>query len=176
MMSHPRWIQARTVARSLMVVSAAALLLAGCANPWQRVQAGASQNDLMAKLGPPKEIYTLPDGNKRLLWPTRPFGETTTAAVINPAGVVVTIEQALTAENFAQAQIGVWTQQDVQTRFGLPEETGYFGGVKLTVWTYRYMQDNFWYMLYSFYFDDKGILRTTQNMVDPLRDPTVNAM
>ncbi len=84
-MSHSRLIQGRTVARSLMAVSAAVLLLAGCANPWQRFQAGAAQSDLIAKLGPPKEVYTLPDGNKRLLWPTHPFGETTTAAVVNPA-------------------------------------------------------------------------------------------
>jgi hypothetical protein len=176
MMSHSRLPQHRTVTRSLILASAAALLLAGCANPWQRVQAGASQSDLVAKLGPPKEVYTLPDGNKRLLWPTRPLGETTTAAVVNPAGVVVNIEQALTVENFSQAQVGVWTQHDVQARFGLPEETGYFAGVKLTVWTYRYQQNNYWYMLYNFYFDDKGILRTTQNMVDPLRDPSLNAM
>jgi len=160
-----------TPTRCVMLAGAATLLLSGCANPWQQFQAGAPQSALVAKFGPPKEVYTLPDGNKRLLWPTRPYGETTTAAVVNPSGVTVSIEQALTTQNFDRAQVGTWTQHDVQIRFGLPEETAYYPLMKRSVWSYRFQEDNYWYMLYHFYFDDAGVLRMTQKMVDPLHDP-----
>lgn len=42
--------------------------------------------------------------------------------------------------------------------------------MKREVWTYRYLEDNVWYMMYSFYFDDRGILRLTQKTPDPMHD------
>lgn len=152
-------------------IGAAALLTLGaCANPWQEFQAGASESALVAKLGPPKEVYQLPNGDRRLMWPTRPLGETTTAAEINPAGIAVNVEQALTANNFAQAQPQVWTQHDVLIHFGIPEETAYFPLMKRQVWSYRYTENNIWYMLYHFYFDNNGVLQTTQKSDDPLHN------
>jgi hypothetical protein len=162
--------RARRNARHCVLAGLAACLLNACAAPWQAVPPGASQSALLAKLGPPKESYALPDGTTRLLWPTRPNGETTTAAVIDPAGRVLSLEQALTAQNFYQARVGVWTRHDVQVRFGLPEQTAYFRMSQRTVWTYRF-QDGYWYKLYNFYFDDSGVLRNTQDMPDPLHDP-----
>jgi hypothetical protein len=167
----PRLMIGSPAARSILVSGALALLLGGCANPWQEFQAGVPESALIAKLGPPKETYLLPDGNKRLLWPTRPYGETTTAAVVDPSGRTLNIEQALTTANFDQAQVGVWTQHDVQMRFGLPEETAYFPLMKRAVWSYRFQENNYWYMLYHFYFDDNGLLQMTQKTVDPMHDP-----
>jgi hypothetical protein len=149
---------------------ACALALAGCANPWQEFQAGAPENALVARLGPPKETYTLPNGNRRLMWPTQPMGETTTAADIGPDGRALAIQQVLTATNFAQAVPQVWTQHDVLIHFGKPEETAYFPLMKREVWSYRYVESNIWYMLYHFYFDDQGVLQMTQKSMDPLHD------
>jgi hypothetical protein len=149
----------------------AALTLSACANPWQEFQAGTPESTLLAKLGPPKEVYALPNGNKRLMWPTQPLGETTTAADIDPNGIAVTIEQVLTTRHFAQAQPQTWTQHDVLIHFGKPEETAYFPLMKREVWSYRYVENNIWYKLYHFYFDDKGVLQTTQKSDDPLHDP-----
>jgi len=154
-----------------LLAGTAACLLNACAAPWQAVQPGASQSALLAKLGPPPESYALPDGNTRLLWPTRPNGEITTAAVLDANGTVLSLAQVLTAQNFYQARMDVWTLHDVQIRFGLPEQTAYFPLSRLTAWTYRY-QDGYWYKLYCFYFDDSGVLRTTQEMPDPLHDPS----
>jgi hypothetical protein len=176
MMSSSHFIPRSRAAHCILLAGAATLLLGGCANPWQEFHAGATQNALVAKLGPPKEVYTLPDGNKRLLWPTRPYGETTTAAVIDPSGTALSVEQALTDDNFYQAQVGVWTQHDVQIRFGLPEETAYFPLMKRAVWTYRYRENDYWYMLYHFYFDDNGVLRLTQKTTDPLHDPDTRGL
>jgi len=146
------------------------LALSACANPWQEFHAGTPETALVAKLGPPKEVYQLANGNRRLMWPTRPLGETTTAADIAPDGMAVDVEQILTLNNFAQAQPQVWTKNDVLQHFGKPEETAYFPLMKREVWSYRYLENNIWYMLYHFYFDDQGVLHTTQKSDDPLHD------
>jgi len=115
-----------------------ALLLAGCAQPWQQFQ---------------------------------PMGETTTAADIDGSGKIVNVRQVLQPNEFYKAQIGTWTKSDVLVNFGRPVETSYYPLMKREVWTYRYLEDNVWYMMYSFYFDDQGLLRTTQKTPDPLHDP-----
>jgi hypothetical protein len=157
--------------RRALVACAGALLLAGCAQPWQGYTAGADQSTVLTRLGPPREVYDLPNGGKRLMWPTQPMGEYTTAADIDASGKIVNVRQVLQVNEFYRAEIGKWTRNDVLINFGRPEETSYFPLMKREVWTYRYYEDNVWYMLYSFYFDDQGLLRTTQKSPDPLHDP-----
>ena len=158
-------------ARSALVALACAVVLAGCAQPWQNYQAGADQSTLITRLGPPREVYDLPNGGKRLMWPTQPMGETTTAADIDASGKIVNVRQVLQPNEFYRAEVGKWTRDDVLVNFGRPVETNYFRLMKREVWTYRYLEDNVWYMMYSFYFDDQGILRLTQKTPDPLHDP-----
>jgi len=157
--------------RRLVVACASALALAGCVQPWDRFHAGDDASAVIARLGQPREVYNLPDGGKRLMWPSQPLGETTVAADINPSGKVVGVRQVLQPSEFYRAQIGTWTRTDVLVNFGRPVETSYFPLMKKQVWTYRYLEDGVWYMLYSFYFDDGGILRMTQKTPDPLHDP-----
>jgi hypothetical protein len=163
--------QRRVHLRRAALTCLGALLLAGCAQPWQQFQQGEDEAAVVARLGPPREVYDLPNGGKRLMWPTQPMGETTTAADIDSAGKVVNVRQVLQPNEFYRAQIGTWTRSDVLVNFGRPEETSYFPLMKREVWTYRYMETNIWYMMYSFYFDDQGILRLTQKTPDPLHDP-----
>ncbi len=85
------------------------------------------------------------------------MGETTTAADIDGTGKIVNVRQVLQPNEFYRAQIGTWTKSDVLVNFGRPVETSYFPLMKREVWTYRYLEDNVWYMMYSFYFDDQGI-------------------
>lgn len=121
-----------------------------------------------------REIYDLPGGGKRLMWPTQPMGETTTAADVDASGKVVAVRQVLQPSEFYKAQIGTWTKQDVLVHFGRPEETAYFPLMKREVWSYRYLENNVWYQLYHFYFDPEGILRLTQKTPDPLHEPERN--
>lgn len=163
--------QRRVHLRRAALACLGTLLLAGCAQPWQQFQQGEDESAIVARLGPPQEVYDLPNGGKRLMWPTQPMGETTTAADIDGAGKIVNVRQVLQDNEFYRAQIGTWTKSDVLVNFGRPEETSYFPLMKREVWTYRYMEANVWYMMYSFYFDDQGILRLTQKTPDPLHDP-----
>ena len=129
---------------------ALALLLTACAQPWQNYQPGADSSTITAKLGPPREVYDLPNGGRRLMWPTQPLGEVTTAADIDASGKIVSVRQVLDENEFYKAQIGTWTRKDVLINFGRPVETSYFPLMKREVWTYRYMEANVRYMMYSF--------------------------
>ena len=52
----------RISARLPVLVASAATLLAGCAQPWQQYQAGQDESAIVARMGPPREIYDLPGG------------------------------------------------------------------------------------------------------------------
>ena len=74
---------------AFLTVCTAVSVLTGCAGPPPQVEPGADQSALVARLGPPKETYDLPNGGKRLMWPTQPMGTTTTAADIDASGKVL---------------------------------------------------------------------------------------
>jgi hypothetical protein len=146
----------------------AALLLAGCAQNPLAYQPGANAATLSARLGQPSEVYPLADGGKRLMWPTQPFGETTVAADVAADGTIQSVRQVLQPSEFARAQVGTWTEHDVLTNFGRPEESVYMPLKNQEVWSYRYQEGGTWKLLYNFYFDHSGVLRMTQKSPDTL--------
>jgi hypothetical protein len=161
---------------ALVMICTAVLTFAGCAQPYQQIEVGSDQAALIARMGPPKEIYDLPNGGKRLMWPTQPMGTTTTAADIDASGKVVSARQVLQENEFYRAEVGKWTHDDVLVNFGRPFEKSYFPLMKREVWSYRYQESNVFYMIFNFYFDDQGIVRQTQKSPDPLRDPSRRSM
>jgi len=152
----------------------AALVSAACVQPWQGFKAGEPEANVIARLGPPDEVYDLPGGAKRLMWPTQPMGEVTTAADIDSAGKVTSVRQVLQPNEFYRAEVGKWTKVDVLLNFGRPEEITSFASIKREVWSYRYLEDGVWYQLFHFYFDDAGVLRSTQKSPDPLHEQNDN--
>src|SRR5579864_1136697 len=171
------WVSVSSItgARALVwrasALCAAVLIAAACAQPWQQFQAGEDQSAIIARLGPPREVYDLPNGGKRLMWPTQPMGSTTVAADVDASGKIVNVRQVLQSSEFYRAEIGKWTRNDVLINFGKPMETSYFRLSNREVWSYRYVENNVTYLLYNFLFDDQGMLRQTQKSPDPLRDP-----
>ena len=151
-------------------LAAAMVLMAGCAQPWQSIEPGTDQSALIARLGPPRETYNLPDGGKRLMWPTQPMGTTNTVADIDTSGKVVSVRQVMQESEFNRARVNEWTRNDVLINFGRPAETAYFSRMQREVWSYRYVENNIDYMMFHFYFDNQGILRLTQKTPDPMRD------
>ncbi|NML31926.1 hypothetical protein HHL14_13900 [Paraburkholderia sp. G-4-1-8] len=147
----------------------AAALLAGCAQPWTAFQPGEDASLLATRLGKPAETYSLPDGGKRLMWPTQPLGYTTIAADVSADGKIESVRQVLQPDEFNQAQVGAWTKQDVLVHFGRPAATKAMPRLNEEVWSYRYRDSGTWQLLYNFYFDQSGVLRLTQQSPDPLR-------
>jgi hypothetical protein len=150
------------------VGAAVAILLSGCAQDQIAFQPGDNAVKLSARLGQPSETYPLPDGGKRLMWPTQPFGETTVAADVSATGSIQNVRQVLQPNEFSRAQVGTWTKHDVLTSFGRPEESVYFPLTKREVWSYRYQEGGVWKLLYNFSFDQAGVLRMTQKSPDTL--------
>lgn len=157
----------------LLLACAVALTLSACAQPYQQIQPGTDEATVISRLGKPKETYDLPDGGKRLMWPTQPMGTTTTVADLDSSGKVLGMRQVLQENEFYRAEVGKWTRNDVLINFGRPFETSYFSRTQREVWSYRYLENNINYMIFHFYFDDQGILRLTQKMPDPSRDPSL---
>ncbi|TCK32443.1 hypothetical protein B0G84_8237 [Paraburkholderia sp. BL8N3] len=155
-----------------MLVSSGAFALLACAQPHQQVSPGENESALIARLGSPRETYDLPNGGKRLMWPTQPMGSTTTAADVDSSGKVVSVRQVLQDTEFYRAEVGKWTRNDVLANFGKPFETAYFKRMDRQVWSYRYMENNIDHMIFNFFFDDQGVLRQTQKMPDPKYDPS----
>ncbi|MFT4066140.1 hypothetical protein [Paraburkholderia sp.] len=147
-----------------------ALILAGCAQPWQQFQAGQDQSAVIARMGPPREVHELPNGGRRLMWPTQPMGSTTVAADIDASGKIVSVRQVLQLSEFNRAQIGTWTRDDVLVNFGRPVETAFFRRSQREVWSYRYTENNITHLLFNFSFDTSGVLREVSRTPDPLRD------
>lgn len=150
--------------------------LAGCA--WmvpreQRAQAllGGTEADVRASQGTPAEIYRLKNGNTRWLYPTQPLGQVTYAAEFDSNGKLISFRQVLRTLEFARAEIGKWTRQDVLEQFGKPVETSYFPLMQRETWSYRFKHEDVWPSLYHFYFDPAGILRLTQVSPDPMYEP-----
>jgi hypothetical protein len=150
-----------------------ALMLGACVQPWQQFEAGQDQSTIIARMGPPRETYDLPNGGRRLMWPTQPMGTTTVAADIDASGKIVNVRQVLQISEFNRAQIGTWTRNDVLINFGRPVDTAFFRLSQREVWSYRYVENNITPLLFSFSFDTSGVLRETQRTPDPLRDPTL---
>ncbi|AMP37678.1 MULTISPECIES: dethiobiotin synthetase [Ralstonia solanacearum species complex] len=149
----------------LLAALAASAMAFGCASPaWQSVPPGAGEAELRAALGTPREVYRLPDGSRRWLYPAP--GATKWAAQIGPDGRVVSVRQMLTAEEFGMARVGEWTMQDVLVHFGAPTESAYFPLMRRKVWSYRFDEDGVQYATMHFYFNPDGLLVLTQIMPD----------
>ncbi|MFK0376590.1 hypothetical protein [Pandoraea sp. NPDC090278] len=152
-----------------------ALSLTACITPtWQQLPASASQAEVQAQLGKPKEVYPLAPGVTRWLYPTKPFGEETIAADFDAQGRLLHVTQVLSTQEFNKVEIDKWTKTDVLHHFGEPVETSAFPLMKREVWTYRFKQDDVWFSMMNFYFDADGIVKTTQISPDPLHEKRDN--
>lgn len=156
--------------RRAAVACVAVLTLAACAQPWQQFQAGQDQSAIIARLGQPREVYNLPDGGRRLMWPTQPMGVTTVAADVDASGKILNVRQVLQTSEFNRAVIGKWTRDDVLINFGRPVETVFFRLSQREVWSYRFVENHITHLLFNFSFDTDGVLRETMRTPDPLRD------
>ena len=156
--------------RRIALIGVTALMLAACAQPWQQFEPGQDQAAIIARMGQPREVYDLPGGGRRLMWPTQPMGSTTVAADIDASGKIVNVRQVLQLNEFNRAEIGQWTRNDVLINFGRPVQTQFFRLSQREVWSYRYTESNIHHMLFSFAFDTNGVLRETQRSPDPMFD------
>ena len=151
----------------------AAALLAGCAGlgPVALVP-GESESSVLAKLGQPTRVIGDQAGSGRILeYMNGPFGQTTYHARIDSAGRLMSYEQVLTTQKFAEIKVGTTTKADVLRLIGTPSETVYLALPKLEVWSYPYKENPIADSMMHVHFNNAGIVQKMLNGPDLRRDP-----
>lgn len=150
----------------------ALLLLSACAGLCGPPLApGATEADVLARLGRPTHVY--PDGGGRVLeYMHGPMGQTTDMARIGPDGRLQSIEQVLTMEKFARIVPGQTRQDEVLRTVGAPSEIRFYRNVGMNGWNYPFKESNTWDSMMTIYIDDTGLVRRLENGPDPRRMPS----
>jgi len=108
--------------RHLWPALLAASMLAACATSnLDRLQPGASTEQIRAEMGSEVASYALPGGGKRLEFRGR--GARTYMVDVDAAGKMVRVTQVLTPQNFRTIEAGMTTEQ-LRMALGQPDNVG----------------------------------------------------
>lgn len=99
--------------------------------------AGVSQDQIVARMGPPEMRRPMEGGITRLEFPTGPYGHHTWFVDVDAAGQVVRSEQVLTERNFNLVAPGM-TQAQLRQRLGRPNSVFKLARSRGVVWNYRF--------------------------------------
>lgn len=135
----------------------APLLLAACASyDGLGLRPGvASEGEVRRTMGEPAIELGNPDGSRQMAYPRGPFGNQTYMVQVGKDGLLQSIRQVLTDDNFYRIQPGQ-TRDDVLRLIGPPLETMEFPRLHQVAWDYRY-QDTWGYVaIFSVMFDEQG--------------------
>lgn len=138
----------------------AALLLAGCANPWNtmNVPVGASRDAVIARAGQPARVLPLPGGGQRLQYTLQPQGQYAFNVDLDATGHVTRSQQVLTEANLGRIQPG-WSRDDVLREFGPPARIDRVASFQGDVMTYRWYGGDGNDMFYYVYVDPRGVVQ-----------------
>lgn len=159
-----------------LTLTIVAATLFGCASfGGQPLVPGETETAVLAKLGRPTHVFQ--DGNVKILeYMTGPFGQTTHFARIDPEHRLISYEQVLTSQKFAQIDIGRATKADVLHLIGTPSETSYLDLPQLEVWSYPYWESPVSDSVMHVHFDRSGIVQKILNAPDLRRESDWGAL
>ena len=126
--------------RSCLAALAAALLAACAGGPYSPhdVHPGAARAEVLAIMGPPTGVYTMPDGHARLEYNRMPAGKHTFMIDFDANDRVVRWENVLDENHFAAIVAGM-SHEDVLRLIGPPTYTWhYFRPTPGITWLYRF--------------------------------------
>jgi hypothetical protein len=154
------------------LVLAAALLLAGCAHPWNTVNLapGTPRDEVIARAGQPVRVVPLPGGGQRLQYTLQPLGRYAFMVDLDPAGRLVSARQVLTELNFERIEPGRWTRDDVEREFGPPAMIDRVTSFQGDVLTYRWADRNE-PMFYWVYVDPRGVVQRAHPGMEFINSP-----
>lgn len=154
-----------------LVAPLAAAALAGCAASYGPgpLAPGATEADVVARMGTPTGRHALPDGARRLEFARGPFGRETYMVDLDANGRVVRIRQALGEQQFLAMQPGM-TREEVLREFGRPADARRVGFVGREVWSWRYpTNDCLWFR--ATFGPDGRLIDGGGYLPDPMCDP-----
>ncbi|HEY8358248.1 MAG TPA: hypothetical protein VIL30_12385 [Ramlibacter sp.] len=155
----------------LFALAFAAVLLGGCAHPWNTldVAPGATREQVVARAGQPTRVVALPDGGQRLQYSGQPLGQYAFMVDLDAGGRVVRARQVLTAAEFARIQPGTWTRADIEREFGPPARVDGVSSWNGPVLTYRWREQGD--MFYWVYLDPQGVVRRAHQGIEHVNAP-----
>ncbi|MES2612719.1 MAG: hypothetical protein V4679_20870 [Pseudomonadota bacterium] len=130
--------------------------LAACAVP-SREPLGSLRAQVLARLGPPTSVHSLPQG-ERLLYSQLPAGTEVYNLDFDATDRLVRTEQVLTQSRLESIPLDQWTRADLQRTFGPPlrvERVTFWDG---DIWTYRFKQGSDPRFAHV-HLDPKGVVR-----------------
>jgi hypothetical protein len=154
-------LRGRLAALGLSLLTACAALDSG-----QALQIGlSSEADVLARLGPPVQIWPEADGGRTLEYSSQPFGTRCRMLRLDAQQRLVAIEEALTPAHRARVQAGM-TPEQVSRLLGRERSRVHFAASGEEVWDWTVEPDQSGYGLrFNVHFKDGRVLRTTQSMV-----------
>jgi hypothetical protein len=160
--------------RQLLAVVAAALVLAGCAaNPYnaERLPAGATRQEVVDRLGPPRRAVAIP-GGERLQYSLQPYGQFAWMVDLDGAGKVTRVRQVLNANDFDRIVPGQWTVDDVEREFGPPALVERVSSWNGPILTYRWRHIDRSDMFYWVYVDGRGVVQRAHPGMEFINAPS----
>jgi len=147
--------------RPWLATAALALLIAGCAHPWNiaNLAPGTPRDEVIARAGQPYAVVPLPDGGQRLQYTLQPLGQYAFMVDVDAAGRVVRSRQVLNALDFQRIEPDRWTHADVLREFGPPARVDGVASFQGSVMTYRWRDTGGADMFYWVYVDPQGVVR-----------------
>ncbi len=150
----------------LLAAWVAAGVLAGCASP-ASIPTGASETELVSKLGRPDSEFVLPDGGKRLEYNRGEWMQRSWMVDLDAGGKVVRIDQVRDEAHFARLKAGADDKTSVRRSLGTPWKVEYYPPSKLTGWLYPYRESGVYNSVMTVMFDPEGVFRRAENGPDP---------
>jgi len=147
--------------RIVAVLSLAAALLAGCANPWNAMNfpPGTPVEEVSARAGPPARVWPLPNGGQRLQYTLQPLGYYAFMADFGADRRLVQVRQVMTPSEFLRIQDNRWTREDIEREFGPPARIDGVSSWNGPIYTYRWYEPGQGPMFWFVYFDPQGVVR-----------------
>jgi hypothetical protein len=143
-------------------------LLTACAvlDPGSALQIGIStEAEVLARLGPPVQIWPEADGGRTLEYSSQPFGQHCRMLRINAQQRLVGIEDALKPGNRARVEAGM-TPGQVSRLLGRERSRVTYAASGEEVWDWTVEPDLSGYGLrFNVHFKDGRVVRTTHSMV-----------
>jgi hypothetical protein len=144
------------------------LLLGGCATPGS-VRPGMSMSEVLDRVGKPAEEYSLPGMPpvRRLAYPGGRLNQETWMVDVDANGRVLGAKQVISLAHFAQIKPGVDDMTSIRREFGPPWRVQHYALSDLTAWQYPYLDNDWLNLMMSVLFDSSGVVRKTENGLDP---------
>ncbi|MEX3693418.1 outer membrane protein assembly factor BamE [Paraburkholderia sp. BR14263] len=170
----------------LLVASAVSVLAAGCdeqkvtdavnaikpdAMAFGNLQPGVSTvDDVRQQAGKPEIVWQNDDGSERLEYPRGPNGLNTYMLDFGPDGRLISITQALTADNIAKVMPGM-TQDDVRRLLGKPATVAQYALSHETVWSWHWAEGGVsGDAMFNAHFSPDGVVSRTSRSEAPGRE------